>query len=229
MPQLEVHFVHRTSWLRAAVLGANDGIVSTSSLLLGVAAADAARESIVLAGIAGVVAGAMSMAAGEYVSVHSQKDTEQADLERERRALEQEPHEELEELTRIYRKRGVDDATAKRVARQLMAEDALAAHARDELGISDDSASNPLVAALASAAAFTAGALLPMIATVLGPFEILRPAVAGTSLVALAGLGALGARVGGAPIFRAALRVTVWGAFAMVATSVAGLLFGATV
>ncbi len=228
MPHHEVHFIHRTGWLRAAVLGANDGIVSTSSLLLGVAAADAALESIVLAGIAGVVAGAMSMAAGEYVSVHSQKDTEQADLERERRALEQEPHEELEELTRIYRNRGVDDETAKRVARQLMAEDALAAHARDELGISDDSASNPLVAAFASAAAFTAGALLPMIATVLSPFEILRPAVAGTSLVALAGLGALGARAGGAPIFRAALRVTLWVAFAMVATSVAGLLFGAT-
>jgi VIT1/CCC1 family predicted Fe2+/Mn2+ transporter len=227
MAHHEIHFVHRTAWLRAAVLGANDGIVSTSSLLLGVAAAEAARESVVLAGVAGLVAGAMSMAAGEYVSVHSQKDTEQADLEREKQAIEEDPHEELEELTRIYRNRGVDDETAKRVARQLMAEDALAAHARDELGI-DGVVSNPLVAALASAGAFTAGALLPLIPAVLGPFDLLRPAVAATSLVGLAVLGAVGARVGGAPIVPATMRVTIWGAVAMAATSAAGLLFGAT-
>lgn len=227
MPHHEVHFIHRAAWLRAAVLGANDGIVSTSSLLLGVAAADATRDAVVLAGIAGLVAGAMSMAAGEFVSVHSQKDTEQADLAREREALEQEPADELAELTRIYVARGVDPATAARVADQLMEADALAAHARDELGISDDSGANPLGAAGASAAAFVAGAALPLSATALAPTEWFTAAVAGSSLVALAGSGALGARAGGAPMLRASLRVTLWGVLAMVATSVAGRLFGA--
>ncbi len=225
----EIHFTHRAGWLRAAVLGANDGIVSTASLVLGVAAAEASRESIVLAGIAGLVAGAMSMAAGEYVSVHSQKDTEQADLERERRAIARDPGEELVELTAIYRGRGVDADTAERVARQLMAADALGAHARDELGISDDSAPKPLRAALVSGLAFTVGAALPLGAAAFVPSEELRLAVAGTSLAALAGLGVLGARAGGAPIARATLRVTTWGAFAMIVTSLAGRLFGAAV
>ena len=225
----EVHFIHRAGWLRAAVLGANDGIVSTASLVLGVAAADAGRDAVVLSGLAGLVAGAMSMAAGEYVSVHSQKDTENADLERERAALDEEPGEELAELTAIYRGRGVDPETARRVARQLMAADALGAHARDELGISDDSTPNPLRAAAASGLAFTIGAALPLAATATAPEDSLRSMVAATSLVALASLGVLGARAGGAPVTRAALRVTTWGAFAMIVTSLAGRLFGAAV
>jgi VIT1/CCC1 family predicted Fe2+/Mn2+ transporter len=223
----EIHRTHRVGWLRAAVLGANDGIVSTASLVLGVAAAEAGRGEVLTAGIAGLVAGAMSMAAGEYVSVSSQKDTVEADLGRERSELKADPEHEQEELAAIYVARGVDRETAVRVAQQMMARDPLAAHARDELGISDMSTARPVQAAFASAATFAIGAALPLAVAALGPVAALIPAVAGTSLVFLALLGAVAARAGGARSFVGAARVTVWGALAMALTTAVGRLFGA--
>jgi VIT1/CCC1 family predicted Fe2+/Mn2+ transporter len=216
-------------WLRAAVLGANDGIVSTASLVLGVAATEAGRGAVLTAGIAGLVAGAMSMAAGEYVSVSSQKDTEEADLERERVELKANPRHEREELAAIYVGRGVDRETAERVAEQMMAHDSLAAHARDELGISELAAARPVQAALASAATFAIGAAMPLAVAALGPTSAVIPAVAGTSLVFLALLGAIAARAGGAGPLVGAARVTVWGALAMALTTAVGRLFGAVV
>jgi VIT1/CCC1 family predicted Fe2+/Mn2+ transporter len=225
----EKHHSHRLSWLRAAVLGANDGIVSTASLVLGVAAAQAGRGEVLTAGVAGLVAGAMSMAAGEYVSVCSQRDTEQADLERERRELERNPAYERAELTGIYMRRGVDAETARRVAEQLMAHDALAAHARDELGLSKVLRARPLQAALASAASFAIGAAVPLAVVAVTPGAGLIPLVAGSSLGLLAVLGALAARAGGAGTVLGAARVTFWGALAMAATAGVGRLFGAIV
>jgi len=225
----ETHRTHRVGWLRAAVLGANDGIVSTASLVLGVAAAEADRAGVLVAGVAGLVAGAMSMAAGEYVSVSSQKDTEEADLARERIELEENPAYEHEELTRIYVERGVDRETASRVAEQMMAHDSLAAHARDELGVSDVSAARPVQAAFASAGTFAVGAAMPLAVAALVPIAAVIPAVAGTSLGFLALLGALAARAGGAGHLVGAARVTFWGALAMGLTTAVGRLFGAVV
>jgi VIT1/CCC1 family predicted Fe2+/Mn2+ transporter len=223
----ETHRTHRVGWLRAAVLGANDGIVSTASLVLGVAAAEADRSAVLVAGVAGLVAGAMSMAAGEYVSVSSQKDTEEADLERERVELEENPAYEHEELTRIYVERGVDRETASRVAAQMMEHDSLAAHAREELGVSEVSAARPVQAALASASTFAVGAAMPLVVASVAPISAVIPAVAGTSLGFLALLGALAARAGGAGHLVGAARVTVWGALAMALTTAVGRLFGA--
>ncbi|HVU29204.1 MAG TPA: VIT family protein [Sphingomicrobium sp.] len=225
----EGHAFSRIGWLRAAVLGANDGIVSTSSLIVGVAASEASRTNVLIAGAAALVAGAMSMAAGEYVSVSSQADTERADLERERRELASLPEAEQEELTHIYEGRGLEPETAETVARQMMAGDALAAHARDELGISEASTARPLQAALASALTFTAGAAAPLLAVALTPGGVLVPAVVIVSLLCLAILGALGARAGRAPIWPSLLRVTFWGALAMLVTAGVGRLFGTTV
>lgn len=225
----EIHFSSRSGWLRAAVLGANDGIVSTASLLIGIAAAHAARDDIVLAGFAGLVAGAMSMAAGEYVSVSSQRDSEKADLQREQRELEHNREFELNELAVIYRQRGLDAALAKQVAEQLMAHDALAAHARDELGFSDQLKARPLQAAVTSALTFASGAALPLVLALLVPLHLLMPAVAAGSLVSLALLGALAAKAGGAPVLPAAARVIFWGTMAMLATAVIGSLFGVDV
>jgi VIT1/CCC1 family predicted Fe2+/Mn2+ transporter len=223
---IERHRTHRSGWLRAAVLGANDGIVSTASLVLGVAAAGAAAQSILVAGVAGLVAGAMSMAAGEYVSVSSQADTEQADLLREQRELIESPEHELAELTGIYVSRGLDQELAGRVASQLMQHDALGAHSRDELGISDTLAAKPVQAALASAGTFALGAALPLLTVLLFPAGRLMWAVALSSLIFLALLGSLSAWVGGAPVFKAALRVSFWGAIAMGLTAGVGALFG---
>jgi len=223
----ETHRIHRVGWLRAAVLGANDGIVSTASLVLGVAAADATHAGVLTAGVAGLVAGAMSMAAGEYVSVSSQKDTEEADLRRERAELEERPEHEHAELTRIYVDRGVEHGTAMRVAEQMMAHDSLAAHARDELGISELSTARPLQAALASAGTFACGAALPLAIAALFPSRALVPAVAAASLASLVMLGAVAARAGGASVLAGAARVGVWGALAMLLTTAAGRLFGA--
>ncbi|MBU6484633.1 MAG: VIT family protein [Betaproteobacteria bacterium] len=225
----EFHRSDRIGWLRAAVLGANDGIVSTASLVLGVAAAHASRSGVLVAGVAGLVAGAMSMAAGEYVSVRSQSDTETADLARERRELASDVANEERELASIYVKRGLDPALAEQVAVQLMAHDALGAHARDELGISEVLSARPVQAALASAASFTAGAALPLIVATLAPASLLGAVVAGSSLVFLAGLGALAARTGGAPVIAGAWRVTFWGALAMALTAGVGALFGTAV
>ena len=225
---VEIHRSHRAGWLRAAVLGANDGIVSTASLVLGVAAAEAGRSGVLTAGVAGLVAGAMSMAAGEYVSVHTQKDAEEADLAKERLELEEDPEMELEELTQIYCARGVDEETAERVAKQLMEHDALEAHARDELGIFDATSANPLQAALASAATFALGSAIPLVMTTLVSDEALMGSVAAVSLVGLAVLGALGAQAGGAAMLNGAARVTIWGALAMALTSIVGRLFGAS-
>jgi len=225
----ETHRIHRVGWLRAAVLGANDGIVSTASLLLGVAAAEVSRGGVLTAGVAGLVAGAMSMAAGEYVSVSSQKDTEEADLQRERAELEQNPRREHEELAQIYVDRGVDPDTARVVAEQMMAHDSLGAHARDELGVSDMSTARPVQAALASATTFALGAVLPLAVVAAVPIALVIPAVASTSLAFLAFLGALAARAGGAGAVVGATRVTVWGALAMGLTTVVGRLFGAVV
>ena len=222
----EAHLVARIGWLRAAVLGANDGILSTASLVVGVAAASSGRAEIILAGLAGLVAGAMSMAAGEYVSVSSQADTEKADLAKETRELREMPEAELEELTDIYVKRGLDHALASEVARQLTAHDALAAHARDELGISEVLAARPVQAALTSAATFAVGAALPLLAAVLSPLNVLIPVVSAASLVFLAVLGAIGARTGGAGGLRGAVRVAFWGAAAMALTAAIGHLFG---
>jgi VIT1/CCC1 family predicted Fe2+/Mn2+ transporter len=225
----ERHSSSRIGWLRAAVLGANDGIVSTASLIVGVAAADATRSSVLLAGVAALFAGAMSMAAGEYVSVSSQADTEKADLARERAELQFQPEFEQEELTRIYQSRGVDRDTAASVARQMMAADALTAHARDELGLSEVHTAQPLQAAMASAATFTAGASAPLAVVPMSPVPLLVPAVAVTSLACLAVLGALGARAGGAPMGPSVLRVTFWGMLAMGVTAGVGRLFGGAV
>jgi VIT1/CCC1 family predicted Fe2+/Mn2+ transporter len=229
MRHRERHRTERIGWLRAAVLGANDGIVSTASLVVGVASAGAARGEILLAGVAGLVAGAFSMAAGEYVSVSSQADTERADFARERTELAANRTAEERELAGIYVRRGLEPELARTVALQLMAHDALGAHARDELGLSEEAAARPLQAAVASAATFAAGALLPILAVVL-PWQVsLVPVVSGASLVCLAGLGALAARVGGASAWTGAVRVTFWGALAMAATAAVGALFGTTV
>ena len=225
----ETHLVSRIGWLRAAVLGANDGIVSTASLIVGVAAASATRSDVLIAGVAGLVAGAMSMAAGEYVSVSSQSDTERADLARERKELAEQPVFELDELTGVYVKRGVDEALARQVAQQLMAKDALGAHAHDELGISEITTARPVQAALTSAASFSAGAAMPLLMVVLAPASALIPLVTAASLVFLAFLGAIGARAGGARILRATVRVTFWGAIAMGLTAAIGRLFGTIV
>lgn len=225
----ERHLVSRIGWLRAAVLGANDGIVSTASLIIGVAAAAAKPADILVAGAAGLVAGAMSMAAGEYVSVSSQSDTEQADLARERGELAENGEAEVNELADIYVKRGVDAATAQSVARQLMARDALAAHAHDELGISEMTTARPIQAALTSAATFTVGAVLPLALVVMAPAGLLIPIVAVASLLFLALLGSVGARAGGAPMLSATARVTFWGALAMALTAGIGMLVGTAV
>ncbi|MDH4022163.1 MAG: VIT family protein [Gammaproteobacteria bacterium] len=226
MRHIEIHRTHRIGWLRAAVLGANDGIVSTASLVLGVAAAGADSQGILVAGVAGLVAGAMSMAAGEYVSVSSQADTERADLARESRELAASPRHEHEELAAIYVNRGLDAELASRVATQLMQHDALGAHARDELGISDTLAARPVQAAIASAGTFAVGAILPLLIVVLLPVSALMWAVSGSSLLFLALLGSLAARTGGAPIIVSASRVTFWGALAMALTAGVGALFG---
>jgi VIT1/CCC1 family predicted Fe2+/Mn2+ transporter len=228
-PHTERHFSERIGWLRAAVLGANDGIVSTASLIIGVAAADASRGSLLIAGVAGLVAGAMSMAAGEYVSVSSQADTEQADLERERRELEANPEFERRELARIYVDRGLDAGLADQVAHQLMEFDALGAHSRDELGLTEVHSARPVQAALASAGTFALGAALPLLATMLAPPSSTMPVVAGSSLLFLATLGCLAAYAGGASVVVSAARVTIWGALAMGLTAVIGRLFGAVV
>jgi len=228
MKHPELHRTHRIGWLRAAVLGANDGIVSTASLIVGVAAAEANRGSVLVAGVAGLVAGAMSMAAGEYVSVSSQSDTERADLSREREELATDQEREHAELAAIYVGRGLDASLADQVATQLMTKDALAAHARDELGISDILTARPVQAALASAATFAVGAALPLLVVLMVPASALLWAVGASSLFFLALLGSLAARVGGSPIWRAALRVTFWGALAMALTAGVGHLFGAT-
>jgi len=229
MRHVERHKTQRIGWLRAAVLGANDGIVSTASLVLGVAAAGVNAKGILVAGIAGLVAGAMSMAAGEYVSVSSQADTERADLARERTELAADPEHEHAELTAIYVKRGLDTALASNVATQLMQHDAIGAHARDELGISEISTARPMQAALASAGTFSVGAVLPLLIVFVFPASALMWAVSGSSLVFLALLGSLAARVGGASVITAATRVTFWGALAMAMTAGAGALFGVTV
>ena len=226
MPHNERHRTHRIGWLRAAVLGANDGIVSTASLVLGVAAAGGNSKSIVIAGVAGLVAGAMSMAAGEYVSVSSQSDTERADLDRERQELADNPKQEQKEMTAIYVGRGLDAGLASNVATQLMEHDALGAHARDELGISDIVIARPVQAALASAVTFSVGAALPLLIVLLVPVTALMWAVSGSSLLFLALLGSLSARIGGASVMTAAVRVTFWGALAMALTAGVGALFG---
>jgi VIT1/CCC1 family predicted Fe2+/Mn2+ transporter len=225
----ERHLVQRIGWLRAAILGANDGIVSTASLVVGVAAAAAGRNQVLIAGVAGLVAGAMSMAAGEYVSVSSQADTEKADLAREREELRRYPDFEHKELAAIYVKRGVEPALARQVADQLMAKDALVAHARDELGISEISTARPIQAAFTSAATFSAGAALPLVTVILCRTDLVLPAVSITALLFLASLGAIGARAGGAPVLRATLRVTFWGALAIAITATIGKLFGTIV
>ena len=221
---LERHYAERIGWLRAAVLGANDGIVSTASLVVGVAAASAARGDVLIAGIAGLVAGAMSMAAGEYVSVSSQADTEKSDLERERNELKTDIESERKELAGIYEKRGLEPALARKVAEQLMAHDALAAHARDELGLSELHTARPIQAGLASAATFAVGAALPLLMVLISPTSSIIPIVAGSALVFLALMGALAARVGGANVLAGAGRVTFWGALAMAITALIGAL-----
>ncbi len=225
---IERHKTHRIGWLRAAVLGANDGIVSTASLVLGVAAAGATTNSILVAGVAGLMAGSMSMAAGEYVSVSSQSDTENADIEKERNELATDPVHELEELTMIYIGRGLDKTLAREVAVQLTAHDALGAHARDELGISDILSAKPIQAALASAGTFAVGALLPLLVVLIVPASALMWTVAASSLLFLAILGSLAANAGGASVMKSATRVTFWGALAMALTAGVGALFGVT-
>ena len=226
---LEVHRTHRIGWLRAAVLGANDGIVSTASLIVGVAAANAGRSEMLLAGVAGLVAGAMSMAAGEYVSVSSQADTERADVGRERDELASQPEFERRELAAIYVARGLTPDLAAQVAEQLMAHDALAAHSRDELGISDVVSARPVQAGLTSAASFAVGAVLPLFTSVIAPAAHVVLIVSGTSLLFLTGLGALSASTGGAPVVTGSVRVAFWGALAMGITALVGRLFGTVV
>ena len=225
----EYHLVDRIGWLRAAVLGANDGILSTASLIIGVAAAAATQSDVLIAGVAGLVAGAMSMAAGEYVSVSSQSDTERADLVRERQELSENPEFELDELADIYVKRGVDRDLARQVARQLMAKDALASHARDELGISESTTARPVQAALTSALSFSVGAAMPLLMVVVSPASLIVPIVSAASLGFLALLGAIGGRAGGANVLRATARVTFWGALAMALTAGIGKLFGTVI
>jgi VIT1/CCC1 family predicted Fe2+/Mn2+ transporter len=225
----EGHMIQRIGWLRAAVLGANDGIISTASLIVGVAAAATAPGDVLVAGVAGLVAGSMSMAAGEYVSVSSQSDTENADLTRERLELATQPEFELDELTQIYVERGLSAGLARQVAEELMKGDALAAHARDELGISEIVSARPVQAALTSAATFAVGAAFPIVVAVLSPAALLAPAVSVASVVFLALLGAVGARAGGASPFKPALRVAFWGALAMAATAAIGALVGTAV
>ncbi|MEO6985233.1 MAG: VIT family protein [Paralcaligenes sp.] len=229
MRHSEQHRTHRTGWLRAAVLGANDGIVSTASLLLGVAAAGASTGAIVVAGVAGLVSGAMSMAAGEYVSVSSQADTERADLVRESKELATGPHQEHEELVSIYVRRGLDRSLASSVATQLMTHDALGAHARDELGISDTLAAKPVQAAFASAGTFATGAAFPLLVVLMLPNGVLMWGLAASSFLFLALLGVLAARAGGAPVLASVLRVSFWGALAMGLTATVGALIGASV
>jgi VIT1/CCC1 family predicted Fe2+/Mn2+ transporter len=227
--QTEHHSTGRLGWLRAAVLGANDGLLSTSSLIIGVASAHSSRESVLIAGLSGLVAGALSMAAGEYVSVSSQADSEHSDLARERRELKEDPQGELDELTGIYVKRGLDAALARQVATQLMARDALGAHARDELGVSPQMAARPVQAALASAASFAVGALPPVLIALLAPAGTQSLWVGGISVICLAILGAMGARTGGADVLKGAIRVTFWGVLAMAVTAGIGALFGTRV
>lgn len=225
----ETHRTDRIGWLRAAVLGANDGIVSTASLVVGVAAANSANSDILITGVAGLVAGAMSMAAGEYVSVSSQADTEQADISRERKELATDDQNEREELAAIYVKRGLEASLARQVANQLMAHDALTAHARDELGISDMTTARPVQAAFASAGTFAVGAAMPLLTVLITPRVALIPVVIATSILFLALLGGVSAYAGGAPVIKAALRVTFWGILAMALTAAVGALFGASV
>ena len=222
----ERHRTERVGWLRAAVLGANDGILSTASLVLGVAAAKGNHRNVLVAGVAALFAGAMSMAAGEYVSVHSQADTEKADLDLERKEQSKDDEGEHRELARIYVARGLDPSLARQVAEQLMAHDALGAHARDELGISETLAARPVQAALSSAASFAVGAMLPLLAVMLAPQTLLIPVVAGASLLLLAALGAWAASAGGASVITGATRVTFWGSLAMAVTTGAGAVFG---
>ena len=228
-PHFERHYSERIGWLRAAVLGANDGIVSTASLVVGIAAADVGRGDVLIAAIAGLVAGAMSMAAGEYVSVSSQSDTERADLEREKRELSADVRAEREELANIYKQRGLDSELALQVAEQLMAHDALGAHARDELGISEITRARPIQAALASAASFAMGAILPVVLVTVTPMRMLMGVVSVSSLLFLATLGAIAAKAGGASMRRGATRVTLWSALAMAATAIIGHLFGTVI
>ena len=225
----ERHYAQRIGWLRAAVLGANDGIVSTASLVVGVAAAQAVRNNVLIAGIAGLVAGAMSMAAGEYVSVSSQADTEKSDLQREKEELKLNRDEEEKELAEIYVKKGLQPLLAQQVANELMAHDALAAHARDELGLSEIHTARPIQAALASATTFSVGAAVPLLMVLVSPPSHIIQLVAGSSLVFLALLGGVAAKVGGAKVITGAARVTIWGALAMTATAVVGSLFGTIV
>lgn len=223
------HYITRSGWLRAAVLGANDGIVSVSSLIVGVAAADPNPGTVVIAGIAGLTAGAMSMAAGEYVSVSSQSDTERADIARETAALKEFPEAELAELTAIYRERGLSEETAGLVARELTENDALGAHVRDELGLSEVHTANPLQAAFASGVTFSVAAAVPLVAAFAAPAGSIIPVVLVVTVIALAVLGALGAKAGAAPVVRATVRVVVWGVFAMAVTAGVGWLFGVSV
>ena len=225
----ESHLVARVGWLRAAVLGANDGLISTASLIIGVAAASASKGDIMIAGVAGLFAGAMSMAAGEYVSVSSQADTEHADLAREEKELKDNPEFELKELTDIYEKRGLDNELAKQVAVQLMSKNALQTHARDELGISDFTTARPIQAAITSATTFSIGAVLPLLVVMLSPQNIISITVGSTSLLFLGLLGAVGAKVGGANIYKATIRVMFWGTFAMAVTAIIGKMFGTVV
>ena len=225
----ETHLIERIGWLRAAVLGANDGLISTSSLIVGVAAATTAQHEILVAGVAGLVAGAMSMAAGEYVSVSSQADTEQADMARERQELATQPEAELAELTAIYQQRGVKPDLARQVAEQMMAKDAFAAHARDELGLASHVMARPVQAALTSAATFASGAALPLIIALLSPAATVVWSVSIACLIGLAVLGAVGARAGGAKVFKPTLRVVFWGAVAMASTALIGALVGKAV
>ncbi len=220
------HYITRSGWLRAAVLGANDGVVSVSSLIVGVAAAHSSPASVVVAGIAGLTAGAMSMAAGEYVSVSSQSDTERADIARESSALQELPKAELAELAAIYRERGLSDATANLVARELTEKDALGAHVRDELGLSKLHQANPLQAAFASGLTFSVAAAVPLVAAFAAPAGMIIPVVLVVTILTLAALGALGAKAGAAPMLRATVRVVVWGVFAMAITAGVGRLFG---
>lgn len=226
---LDNHYIHRSNWLRAAVLGANDGILSVSSIAIGIAAASAAREPIVLATVAGLVAGALSMAAGEYVSVSSQTDTEKADIRREAEELEEMPEVELQILAAIYERRGLSKETALQVANEFTAKDALAAHVRDELGINEISQANPIQAALASGAAFTIGGLLPLLVTLYTPLKYMEYCLYGFAIVFLILLGTTAAKTGGSSVIKAILRVTIWGTLAMGLTALVGYLFGVNV
>lgn len=225
----ENHRSHRIGWLRASVLGANDGVVSVSSLVVGVAASGAPQSNVMLTGVAGLVAGALSMAAGEYISVQSQADTEQADLARERRELSEQPEMELDELTSIYMSRGLEESLARQVAEQMTAYDALGVHAREELGITETLMARPLQASLASAAAFAAGAIIPIIATLTAPAKSVGLVTSAATILTLTALGSLAAMVGGATIWRGAVRVTFWGALAMGVTALVGKLIGTSI